>query len=135
MVSEELGFIIAVSAMAAILMTAIFSVRSADMARSSFYVIGACAASSILVFQMFLNVFGSLDILPFTGITFPFVSRGGSSLVVSWGLMAFIKAADTRQNASFIVKMPKEPQPQETSIYDNSAYKAPKSPPLFPDTQ
>jgi cell division protein FtsW (lipid II flippase) len=56
---------------------------------------------------MSLNVLGSVDILPFTGITFPFVSRGGSSLIASWGLLAFIKAADTRQNASFVVKTPK----------------------------
>ncbi|MBQ2330624.1 MAG: FtsW/RodA/SpoVE family cell cycle protein, partial [Oscillospiraceae bacterium] len=36
--------------------------------------------------------FGSLDILPFTGVTFPFVSNGGTSLIASWGLLAFIKA-------------------------------------------
>ncbi|MGX8699521.1 MAG: FtsW/RodA/SpoVE family cell cycle protein, partial [bacterium] len=54
--------------------------------------------------QTALNVFGSLDMLPFTGVTFPFVSRGGSSLMVSWGLLAFLKAADLRECASFAVK-------------------------------
>jgi len=56
---------------------------------------------------MCLNVLGSMDILPFTGVTFPFVSRGGSSLIACWGLLAFIKACDTRQNASFTIRLPK----------------------------
>jgi len=110
MVSEELGLIIALAAVSAILIFIVFSVRSAGAARSSFYVIAACATSSILVFQMLLNVLGSMDILPFTGVTFPFVSKGGTSLVACWGMLAFFKAADTRQNASFVVKTPKRPQ-------------------------
>jgi len=110
MVSEEMGLIVAFTAMAAILLLAVFSARSADSARSSFYVIAACAASAILVFQMMLNVLGSMDIVPFTGVTFPFVSKGGTSLVACWGMLAFFKAADTRQNASFAVKTPKRPQ-------------------------
>ena len=57
-----------------------------------------------MVAQLSLNVFGSLDILPFTGVTFPFVSKGGTSLLSCWMLLAFIKAADTRKNASFVVK-------------------------------
>ena len=60
----------------------------------------------MLIFQMSLNVLGSMDILPCTGVTFPFVSRGGSSLIACWGLLAFIKACDTRQNASFTVRVP-----------------------------
>ena len=110
MVCEELGLIIAVAAICAILTFAVFSARSAESSRSSFYVIGACAASAMLVFQMLLNVLGSVDILPFTGVTFPFISKGGSSLISCWGLLAFIKAADTRQNASFIVKTPNRPR-------------------------
>ena len=107
LVCEELGLIVALAAICAILAFAIFSVWSAGMSRSSLYVIGACAASSMLVFQMLLNTLGSVDIFPFTGVTFPFVSKGGSSLMACWGLLAFIKAADTRQNASFIIKTPK----------------------------
>ena len=106
-VCEELGLIIAAAAFGSIILFALFSVKSTETARSSFYAIGACAAASILVFQMSLNVLGSMDILPFTGITFPFVSRGGSSLIASWGLLAFIKAADTRRSASIFVKTPR----------------------------
>ena len=57
--------------------------------------------------QMGLNVFGSLDILPFTGVTFPFLSNGGTSMIGAWGLLAFVKAADTRQNASFAIRLQK----------------------------
>ena len=53
--------------------------------------------------QTILNVLGTLDVLPLTGVTFPFVSNGGSSMIGVWGLLAFIKAGDTRRNASFAV--------------------------------
>ncbi|MBR7081874.1 MAG: FtsW/RodA/SpoVE family cell cycle protein [Oscillospiraceae bacterium] len=108
MVAEELGYIIALCIIAALILIAFFAVRSSYNARSSFYIIGACAAVSIMLAQTILNVFGSLDILPFTGVTLPFVSKGGSSMLSCWGLLAFIKAVDTRQNASFAIKLPKK---------------------------
>ncbi len=106
MVSEELGFLIAVCAVLAIIILAAFAVHNASQGRSSFYVIAGCAAVSMMMVQLGLNVFGSLDLLPFTGVTFPFVSLGGSSLISCWALLAFIKATDTRKSASFIMKDP-----------------------------
>ena len=88
----------------AVLVLAFFAVRSARRGRSAYYSIAACAAMSMLLVQLALNVFGSLDLLPFTGVTFPFVSRGGTSLISCWMLMAFIKSSDTRRNASFAVR-------------------------------
>lgn len=105
LVSEELGLIIALIAMLALITICFFAVRSAANGRSAYYVIAACAASAMMLVQLALNVFGSTDILPFTGVTFPFVSRGGSSLVSCWMLLAFLKSADTRQNASFSVRL------------------------------
>ncbi len=104
LISEELGLIMTLLAMLAIVILAFFAVRSANSGRSSFYVIAACAAASMMMVQLALNCFGCVDILPFTGVTFPFVSKGGSSLISCWGLLAFIKASDTRMNASFSVK-------------------------------
>lgn len=104
-ISEEWGLIVAVMMVACILVLGLFALRTTSVARSSFYTIGACTAASILLIQTILNCLGTLDILPFTGVTFPFVSNGGTSMIGAWGLLAFIKAADTRQNASFAVRM------------------------------
>lgn len=104
-VAEEWGLLIALMTVLAVVCLCAFVVRSSGVGRSSFYTIGACAAVSILMMQVLLNVFGTVDILPLTGVTFPFLSNGGSSMIAAWGLLAFIKACDTRQNASFVVRL------------------------------
>ena len=114
-VCEEWGLILGLTMAAAIVILGIFVMRSAAVGRSSFYTIGACAAIAILMIQTVLNVFGTMDLLPLTGVTFPFVSNGGSSMLSSWGLLAFLKAADTRQNASFAVRTAKA---QEVEAYE-----------------
>lgn len=107
-ISEEWGLIIVVMAILSIVAMAVFAVRSAAVGRSSFYTIGGCTAASILLVQVILNALGTVDVLPLTGVTFPFLSNGGSSMMGAWGLLAFVKAVDTRQNASFAVRVSKE---------------------------
>lgn len=103
LICEELGLLVGICMVLAVLTLAFFAVRSARQGRSAYYAIAACAAMSMLLVQLALNVFGSLDILPFTGVTFPFVSRGGSSLLCCWMMMAYVKSADNRRSASFAV--------------------------------
>ena len=107
-ISEEWGLIMAILTVAAIASLAIFAIRTTSMARSSFYAIGASTAAAIMVTQAILNTLGTLDVLPLTGVTFPFLSNGGSSMIAAWGLLAFIKGGDTRQNASFAVRLTKK---------------------------
>ena len=107
-VSEEWGLLVAMMSVLCICALGLFPIRTASMARSSFYSIGACTAAGVLVIQTILNCLGTLDILPFTGVTFPFVSNGGTSMIGAWGLLAFVKAGDTRQNASFAVRLAKK---------------------------
>ncbi len=104
MLCEEWGLLIALLAVGAIITLAVFAIRACRVGRSSFYIIAACAAGSLLVFQTCLNVFGAVDLLPLTGVTFPFVSNGGSAMMSSWGLLAYLKATDTRENASFAIR-------------------------------
>lgn len=102
---EEWGLIIAVLAVLSVITLSIFAVRSIWAGRSTYYTIASCSAMSLFLFQTILNVFGSVDLFPLTGVTFPFVSYGGTSMIVSWGLLAFLKSADTRQNASIAISL------------------------------
>ena len=108
LLSEEWGLVIAILAVLCIITLGVFAVRAIIAGRSTYYSIAACAATSMFIFQAILNVFGSVDLLPLTGVTFPFVSSGGTSMIASWGLLAFLKAADTRQNASFAIRLDKK---------------------------
>ena len=107
-ITEEWGLLMALTMILCVIALAVFAIRSSMVARSSFYTIGGCTAASILLIQAILNALGTLDVMPLTGVTFPFVSNGGSSIMCAWGLLAFVKAADTRQNASFAVKLHKK---------------------------
>lgn len=132
MICEELGLIVGICMVLAILVLAFFAMRSARNGRSSFYAIAACATTSMLLVQLGLNVFGSLDILPFTGVTFPFVSRGGSSLISCWMMMAFLKGTDTRRNASFAVRPDKRLKLDPDEEYE---FEAPQEDYLYTDDE
>ena len=106
-ISEEWGLLTALQAVLAISALGLFAIRTSRISRSSFYCIGGCTAAGILLIQASLNCLGTVDVLPFTGVTFPFLSNGGTSMIGAWGLLAFVKAADTRQNASFAVRFNK----------------------------
>ncbi len=95
-VCEELGILVGFILFGAILLLPIYAKDIATRSRSTFYSISAVCAAGLLIVQTALNVLGSTDILPMTGVTFPFVSAGGSSMIACWGLLAFIKAADER---------------------------------------
>ena len=112
-ICEEWGLLIILMIVVCVVALALFAIRSAAIERSCFFTIGACAAAGILLVQAILNFLGTVDVLPLTGVTFPFVSNGGSSMIGAWGLLAFIKAADTRQNASFAVRQSKEGRPDD----------------------
>lgn len=117
-IAEEFGLLLALCAVAAVLVLALFALRCAGSARSSFHVIASCGAAAMLVFQTSLNALGAVDLLPLTGVTFPFVSMGGSSMLACWGLLAFLKAADVRQKPKRTEKAPpEEPAPKGRGFF------------------
>ena len=141
-VGEEFGLLPALCMAAVPVIFVVFTVRAAANARSAFYTIASSAAAAMLITQTLLNVLGSVDLLPLTGVTFPFVSMGGSSMLACWGLLAYLKAADTRRNASFTLRLPKrntgtadeaapedgaadEPQAEATPLPEQTAEHAP----------
>lgn len=116
LISEEMGLLIALAAVVVIGGFAIYTRGMAAKSRSTFYSITACTAAGLLVVQAMLNIFGATDILPLTGVTLPFISEGGSSMMACWGLLAFIKAADERTYAHRHKKRLPKPPPQEDYV-------------------
>ena len=100
LVSEEMGLIVGFTIAAAIVALCFYARAITTRSRSTFYSITANCAAGMFVVQAALNILGAMDILPLTGVTLPFVSAGGSSMISCWGLLAFIKAADERTYAA-----------------------------------
>ncbi len=65
-------------------------VMTAMKARSDFMQLIVVGATAALAFQMFVNIGMVVGILPVAGVPLPFVSYGGSSLLVSWMLIGII---------------------------------------------
>lgn len=95
-ISEEWGFLFAVILVLSFVAVAVSALVNSIAARSTFYSIAAIAGAGMLLFQTSLNIFGITDVLPLTGVTLPFVSQGGTSLMSCWAVLAFIKASDVR---------------------------------------
>lgn len=91
---EEWGMLAAFAIIICFAFIAVYALRCARNARSTFYSIAAVSAAAMILVQLSLNVFGITDLLPLTGVTLPFISRGGTSMICSWALLAFIKSAD-----------------------------------------
>ena len=100
-VCEEFGMIMGFLIPLTYCVIAVWAVVNSGKAKSTFYSIVGVAASAMMLFQTMLNVFGITDLLPLTGVTLPFVSKGGSSVISCFCLLAFIKVIDTRTYASF----------------------------------
>ena len=107
MLNEELGIILAVAVVCILAGLVLYTRSEATKSRSTFYSICSCSAAAMLLFQACLNIFGSTDVLPLTGVTLPFISAGGSSMAAVWGLLAFLKACDERTYAARRVKKKK----------------------------
>ena len=103
-VTEEWGLIISILLVLCIITLSLFAVNSIVAGRSAFYTIAACGAATMMIFQTMLNIFGAVDLFPLTGVTFPFVSTGGTSAMCSWAMLAYFKAADMRKDASLAIK-------------------------------
>lgn len=70
------------------------AVRIATRCRSRFASNVVMGAAAILLFQFFINVGMALGFMPVTGLALPFVSYGGTSLVLCWALIGLIVSAD-----------------------------------------
>jgi cell division protein FtsW len=81
--AEELGFIRIIWLVIAFLVIAIRGYSIANRAQNNFEMYLAAGITTWIVFQAFFNIAVNTALAPVTGITLPFVSYGGSSLLAS----------------------------------------------------
>lgn len=80
-ISEELGWVGAMIVLALLMFVVWRLLRIADRAQDHFGRLLASGVAAIIFFQTLVNVSMNLSLMPVTGLTLPFVSYGGSSLV------------------------------------------------------
>jgi peptidoglycan glycosyltransferase len=89
-IGEELGLLGATVVLCTFLLLAGSGLRVARVAGETFEGLLAIGLTTLLAVQAFIIVAGVTRLLPLTGVTLPFVSYGGSSLVANYVLLALL---------------------------------------------
>jgi len=89
-IGEELGYVGAIGIILLYLMFTYRGFRIAIQAKDDFGRLLAAGLTSIFALQSFLIIGGVIKLIPLTGITLPFVSYGGSSIVANFVLVALL---------------------------------------------
>ena len=107
-ICEEWGLLMALLSIFTILL--ILCTCLTNTPRSYYHACIVNGVVAVFVVQMTLNIFGSCNLIPFTGVTIPFISQGGSSMLTSGFLVGLLKATQSPLFHSE-VKVPKKKKP------------------------
>ena len=112
-IGEEFGFLGAGLVIVLFILLAYAGIRTALRAPDTFGALLAAGITAWLCFQAFINVAVVVALLPVTGITLPFISAGGSSLLVSFAaagvLLSISREARERKPAAEAAGNPAQP--------------------------
>lgn len=100
-VIEELGVVTAIILLALLFFLILRIFYIGIKASTTFNSLMCIGIAGMLLIQVFVNLGGITGIIPLTGVTFPFLSQGGSSLIVNSlavGFVLNINAEETRKN-------------------------------------
>ena len=89
-IAEEFGFLGAAVMLGLFLILAWRGLRIAIMSKDLFGTLVASGVVAIMTLQVFVNVGMTIGIMPVTGVPLPFVSYGGTSLIVWWAMIGLL---------------------------------------------
>jgi cell division protein FtsW (lipid II flippase) len=95
-ITNELGLAGACALILVYLLVAERGFKAAMLARDSFSKLLAAGLTAVFALQVFVIVGGVTRVIPLTGVTLPFVSYGGSSIVANFVLLALLLLVSDR---------------------------------------
>ena len=95
-ITDEVGLFGAVAILIAYLLFVYRGLKTALMARDSFSKLLATGLSAVFALQVFVIVGGVTRVIPLTGVTLPFISYGGASIVANFVLLALLLLVSDR---------------------------------------
>jgi cell division protein FtsW (lipid II flippase) len=95
-ITNELGLFGAAAVIVAYLLFVYRGFKTAVLARDSFSTLLAVGLSTVFALQVFVIVGGVTRVIPLTGVTLPFVSYGGASIVANFVLLALLLLVSDR---------------------------------------
>ncbi|MGN1224555.1 MAG: FtsW/RodA/SpoVE family cell cycle protein, partial [Ruminococcus sp.] len=127
-ICEEWGFLVAL--LVIFFIVSLLILPMINKPRSYYHTTMVLGVAAVFVVQMALNIFGSCNLIPFTGVTIPFISQGGSSMITCGLLAGMLKAGQspvfrkpdvvTENTLSFKVPFRKEEQSEASQKSENS---------------
>ena len=90
-ICEELGIIFGLGLILVCVSCYIMFLNIAMQIHEQFYKLVALGLGTCYIFQVFLNIGGVIKFIPMTGLTLPWVSYGGSSLLSTTLMFAIIQ--------------------------------------------
>ena len=95
-ITNEVGLFGAVAVLLAYLLFVYRGFKAATLARDSFSKLMATGLSAVFALQVFVIVGGVTRVIPLTGVTLPFISYGGASIVANFVLLALLLLVSDR---------------------------------------
>jgi cell division protein FtsW (lipid II flippase) len=95
-ITDELGLFGAAAVLLTYLLFIARGFKTAVLARDSFSKLLAAGLTAMFALQVFVIVGGVIRVIPLTGVTLPFISYGGSSLVANFVLLALLLLVSDR---------------------------------------
>jgi cell division protein FtsW (lipid II flippase) len=98
-IGEEIGLVGSLAVVNLFILLTLLGFRVALRARSGFNALLATGATSVLAIQALIILAGTLKLIPMTGITLPFVSYGGSSVLANFLLIGVLLTVSHEEEA------------------------------------
>jgi cell division protein FtsW (lipid II flippase) len=117
-ITEEMGLAGGALVVLAVLIFVIAGIRTSIEARDMFTKLCAAGLTAFMGIQALVNIGGIVRALPMTGITLPFVSHGGFSLITSFAMLGMLMAFSHRNAQDAKAGARAKPEPESAAALE-----------------